>query len=364
MTDDNPHPVEVFAIAVAHAAGGTVRVFPCDQPAWVVVMPGPTVPVLIRDHGHTVSVSIRNTATFSQPIAEIHAAIPAIAASASAWAKAHAADVSLVELALDMMDTLSSEFGEHWKSSIPGTPDPSEIWLHGKDDASVGVFDQKVVVWVDGKMRASSVRNRYQLQSVREKVIAAVRDQHAAGVASSELGDEVFRMAGQLVAFLGLSRVAPQGTYRTGRRNGLECTVVWNNGGTDQELARLRGFHTKQGGRIEIEAGVEGPLGWKKSFGVLTAPDADEIAAAYIVELQTLTLDKLVESRRYLVLEDIGELKKGMQVRFNRFVDFDNHHNAYEFLDDHDNPYSVWGDYSSKRHGELAATYRYLREIS
>lgn len=57
---------------------------------------------------------------------------------------------------------------------------------------------------------------------------------------------------------------------------------------------------------------------------------------------------RLHSYENYEVLRDIGELKKGAIIKFIGFVDADNHHGIFVFVDADGRPVEVPGDYSHR----------------
>jgi len=359
-----------FVDAVAVAVGGEARVIPTDHgAAWAVVMPSGAMPVLIVDYGHLVRVSILKVVSWDwTPEQTPEVLLGELAVASKTWLAEHPDRVSLTELAVDLADHLGREFGNVWDVSIPGTVDPSEMWLHPphRGTAAVGIFDQRAVIWLGDKATTLSVRNRGLLPSVREKTVAAVERQIAHYERHVALSEQIRAAANTLCSALGWSTVAPQGRYAMVTRGDssyestIECRITWNNGGADFVVARLFGGDN----RVNLTAGVEGPLGWTGHIDrteELTQSLADQIAKAFIVELTTLTVDKIAVGHRYRVLETIQGLVKGALVTFVGLDDIDNHYGSFDFTDDTGDKVSVTGDFSSSG-GPLREAYRYLVE--
>ncbi len=360
---------QVVADAIAVAVGGTVRVVPTDySAARAVVFPQGGTPVLVVGYVRLVRVNV-STKSWHWVPGEPLDLVAAVAATATAWVTTNPERVSLIELSLDLADTLGQTFGDAWDISIPGTVDPSEMWLHGssRNAASVGVFNQRVVVWVDGKSRSTDVGSRGALPSVRSTVVAAVKAQHAFYQRNLVLSEQINAIAGALVSGLGQSSAAPQGSYRNATRGTtlhdsvVVSTIIWEYGGVSRNVAHV----TSDDGRVHIHAGLEGKLGWERTLDgtEVLAELVEHIAAAFMLELTTLTIDRLCVGQRYRVLESIGDLVAGTVVTFAYFDDIDNHYGRYEFTDESGKTVSVGGDFSTPRNSPLGETHRYLAEV-
>src|SRR5262245_4722683 len=135
-----------LAPELAARLGGTVRELPgaAEEPSsFAVALPDGRMPLLLRDFGHLTGISLEGVNAWHESAAPSTALVAEILAATETWSRAQPADeVTLVELALDLTATLAEAFSDRWTIDIPGTPDPSEMWLHGSDReaASVGVF--------------------------------------------------------------------------------------------------------------------------------------------------------------------------------------------------------------------------------
>lgn len=337
-----------LARAIAIAVDGDVRELPSADHvrAYGIVVDG-GMPALVRDFGHLLGVSVGKRAWHprkSEPalVAEIAGAIRP------------AERVTLPELALALADALSAALGERWGISIPGTPIPTEMWLHGAtfDAASVGVFASRAVVWLDTAQQVT-VADRAQLGDACARVVELVRAQHARYAANVERGERVraiaTALAERLAGDVGACTVAMSGRPT----HGSAMTATVNADG--RELVQLRA----DGDDVRAHAGVVGGDGWSGVIGDLDT-QLPAILDAIRRARTMLTLEQLVPGERYRVRQPIGQLVAGTIVTFVGFEDIDNHHGRYQFRDGSGAIVVVDGDFSTPRHSPLGETHRYL----
>ncbi len=151
-----------FADAVARAIGGRVHPLIGDSESEPVgvSLPDGRIVLLIRKFQGMFSIDLQRGEPARVPGGvEAEKAVADIAARTLAWGAEHPQTVTVLESAIYLTRVLTLAFGERWEISIPGTTDPSEMWLHGpnRDAAAVGVFGGRVVVWLGREHKESKV---------------------------------------------------------------------------------------------------------------------------------------------------------------------------------------------------------------
>ena len=341
------------ATAIAERVGGrAIEVPTAGRSEFIVTLADGRVPVLVREFAHTIGAYVAGGRSWTAKLDD--SAFGAIAAEANAWSTSRPADaLTLYELATATANALAKEFTEAWTVSFPGVDKPREAWLQGANAAaaSVGVFDRRIVVWVDRAAREKTFGGRNALDF--RDVFAAVRAQHTSYERNVEATKQVARAAYELAR--SLSAKLGQVTFLVAPdpRHDLVSTATLGCAGSHVEV-------TWKADAVWAHAGVSGKLGWD---GELDEHAYEAIASAILRAGKTLTLDKLRPNRRYRVREAFQELQRGTVVRFDGFNDIDNHHGRYEFIDDSGARVSVAGDFSVPESNEFSATYRYLEPI-
>lgn len=333
-----------------------------EQPgatAFVVVLADGSVPLLVREFGQVSWISLHWTRSWSSPGGKPSAAtLQEVVAATRAWAESGASKgVTLYEIALHVADRLSDALGERWTISFPGVADPREAWLHGLefDAAAVGVFPGRAMVWLGKNPREFEIGSRGELTTRGEGIVAAVREQLAAYRGNVAISEQIRHRAEDLASRLG-ERLGVVCRVEVGHRpthaQAIEAAIF----DASIELARVFG----RGKVVRIHAGLVGDEGWEGS-------DADgnfeAIVAAIEVARRTLTIERLVVGHDYRVIKSIGELRKGMIVRFVGFDDVDNHYGIYQFADSDGRTLGVPGDYSTPRNSPLGQAHRYLEPV-
>ena len=245
--------------------------------------------------------------------------------------------------------------------SLPGVPDPAECWLHpaNHDEASVGVFAGRAIVWLDGTARTVAYERREELDSALleiERGVVEQRTRYREHVGSSARVEELAR---RLATRLGdaLARdFDVRLEYRPSHSGAVRATIV--DASSRRAVVEVRASRS----RVFVRPG---PL--DHSGGEIDADAVDRgfaaIAEGVRRSLGTSSLGDLVPARAYRVREAIGGLRVADVVRFVRFDDIDNHYGAYVFVNAEGAELSVPGDFSSPQHHAFYLTGRYLEPI-
>jgi uncharacterized protein YqcC (DUF446 family) len=342
-----------LASAIATGVAGTVRELPSDgdkYPAFGVVLPDGRMPVLVRDFGHSFTISLGGRSWHPSPGEPDTDVIREAIAAIGSWSASPPGTLTLVELASEVAATLSAALGDRWTISIPGTPAPTEMQISGKG-VSVGVFDDRLVFGNEH----IPVGSRDELVAVRPRVIAAVRtkiEQHDRYEAQLRRGHALATdLAERLTARLGGTStiVSYSSTH----------SIRWKLDDNELEIVEV----TVGSDAIRAHAGLAGADGWKGTLDPIDDDKVSAIVAAIELERRTLTIYKLVTDQRYRVLQAIGDLEKGAIVRFSGFDDIDNHYGRYVFVDSGGNEVAVHGDFSTPKTSPLGETHRYLEPL-
>lgn len=345
-----------LADRIARRIDGTVRALPTETAnTWVVIRSDGHVPVLVREFGPAVSITVWRSGVWTRPDAGFdEATVQRIALAARVPGPSDARDVPTpYGLALALADTLRGAFGETWTASIPGIGEPAEVWLHPVpfEAASVGVFHGRVAVAVGGAVREIAVPHRGT--ELHAPVVDAVRAQHAHHLRHVALTDLLHRIAVQLADALS-EALGPCVVCTDARPDHVSpgrATI------TRRKAAVVRLF--VEASAVRAHAGAEGPAGWDGDPSD-TVTAVREIVAARARARSLLTGDKLVRGQRYRVIADFRELRAGDQVWFDRFEDIDNHYGRLVFRTADGREVEVAGDFSSPTHAPLADAYRTL----
>jgi hypothetical protein len=339
---------------------------------WVIELADGRVPLLVRDFGHAVGVCVDRTQAWLLAPGKLElqavkrkpsAAAPtptelrdAILMCASEWARTHApTHASLFEVLVRLRSCISEALGEDWIASVSGTQIPNEGWLHadGEDrhmQAAVGVFGDAVVI----EHHRIPIPARTELLEIVPEVLDRVRAQQAAYARNVALSNEIRTRAVDIARLLS-ARVAGPCRAQT-----WSSPTYW----TPIDMQLFDANHKQLGqvravdGEIVIEIGLPDDDGWRG-----TEPDLDAMVAAIELEQRSLTIESLIIGARYRVITDIGELRKGMIVRFVDLNELDNHYGVCVFEDETGQTRVVPGDYSDKRRSPLGPAYRYLEPV-
>lgn len=186
-----------LAAELAAQTGGSVHVLATD-PRWpsfgVAIAPAGGA-VLVRDHGHVISVSC---GTLSWQIRPADPLPQDLAAEAFGWADSNPTSTTLVDAALALVPFLEHETRDRWTVDIPGgEPVPSEMWLHGSDfdRASVGIFADAIRV---GMERSVPMPPSRHLAESCHAVLGFVREQSAAYDRNVTISRECERIASEM----------------------------------------------------------------------------------------------------------------------------------------------------------------------
>lgn len=363
--------IYALAASLARLVNGQVHVLPNDADSIPigVSLPGGSMPILLRDFGHTRSISLAGGGTFHPELGPAAAAIlPQVAASAQAWAAQFPDKVSLVEAAVALIAVLSQELGEPWSASIPGTPEPSEMWLHGKSRAaaSVGLFPGRAVLWMDGGSRSVSIGSRGALASAQSEIIAGVKAQQAAYASNQKLAERLRARAQELLRELSQRAPVPGASDWTCHDHGFTSHDHVESASIGYRLGRRRWEAAKvtaENGVISAHAGLFGDQGFRGSIESVPAA-IDGIVRALQLSLVTLTVDTLVVGKRYEVILGLQGLVQGDVVEYRGLNDIDNHYGEYDFQNQDGKQVSVGGDCSSREGNPLRHVHLHLRAFS
>lgn len=186
-----------LAAALAAQVGGVVHALRTDPrwPAFGVEIRPAGCAVLVRDHGHVLTISCGARSWHPTPNDPMP---PDLAAEARAWADSNPTVTTLADAARMLLPFLESETRDRWTLDIPGgQPIPSEMWLHGSDfdRASVGIFASAIRNGADRSVPMPPSRN---LVETCKAVLGFVRDQSAAYDRHVALTRECERMASEM----------------------------------------------------------------------------------------------------------------------------------------------------------------------
>ncbi len=359
----NAHTLaETFAVAL----GGATRELPSHSEgrAFAVVLPDGRAPVLVRRFvPGSLGAIVYGTRSWRLAATQSPAAVAAISVEVAGavrdWlASSSPAAPTLTEMALAALARLSSAFDERWTAAIPGTDDPSEMWLQGRnpDAARVGVFAGRFVI---PSREVIPIRHRGDLDLRAADLVAAVRAQHEAYRLRVSLSASVRSLADALASRLGAHlsrRCVASGRGGTSYESALSAHIVF-----EDDPRRTLATIEAHDGAVRVHAGVPGVGGWD---GHGTDADAmlEGVAAAVARAESTLTLDRLVPGSRYRVIGKLRGFARGEVVRFEGFDDIDNHYGEYIFVTDGGRSVTIGGDYSTPERSPLAEVYRVLEE--
>jgi hypothetical protein len=158
--------------------GGSKNILAADEwPVGAIAFGGQNL-LLVRDHGHSVTLSIPTDQSWSIRTRRDWTAIQAeISRAVSTYGAQHPAGVSIADVvvSLDPRD---------WRVSFPGTPVPAEAWLERQSFGKVGLFQEhahvRVVVWVGQQLRSRMVSAPGDLQALAGWLPSQLVDQRAA----------------------------------------------------------------------------------------------------------------------------------------------------------------------------------------
>jgi hypothetical protein len=146
-------PLPTFAAEVAHALGGTAHAL--GEAAAAIAL-GDEHPLLVRDHGWTLTLSLPTASSWPMRTPEEwRAAEPEIREALARRSPQPTISDAIVEFA----PVLAAATGSPWDVRFPGTPVPTEAWM-ANGGRSVGLLQQrttvKVVVWVGEMMHSKT----------------------------------------------------------------------------------------------------------------------------------------------------------------------------------------------------------------
>jgi hypothetical protein len=324
----------------------------------VVELPDGRVPVLVRDFGHTLSICVAEVEVCRSGRVSATTLREAITAARS-WIEASSPErVTLYELVLHLAGLLADALGQRWAVFFSGMPGaPNEARLDGPEfhAASVRVFGDRVLVPIHYG-REFAIGSRRDFAACDAAIVAAVREQLAAYEANVALSQRVRACADDLAA-------------RLGERMGIACRAEGRLYPTYERASEARilvdsrelvQVFVKGEDVVWLHAGLPGHDGWEGSGD---QAELEAIVAAIEREAETLMIEGLIPGHRYRVIQDLGELRAGMIVRFVGIDDIDNHYGIGEFTGPDGERLGVPGDYSTRRSSPLGPAYRYLVEL-
>jgi len=349
----------VLAEAIAVGSGALSRRIPSrDEGAtWAVVLADGRVPVVVQEYPRGAIRVFRFPGSSWNPTRDEHTKV---ALEASAYVKdwaARPADVPTVpEMALAVAEMLRADLGERFLVSIPGAPEATEMSVAPERSASahIGVFAGKLVAWPD----VVSIATRADLAGKRAEIVAAVRKQKERYEKNVVLAARVRALADALVRRLSerLGEPLRAWPYGAPSYDGVPSATIARGQKKAVEV-------TAADGVLHVHAGAPGALGFDADGDDVDSM-LEPIAAALSRERGVLTLDRLVEGRRYRVRESIQGLHAGATVTFTRYDDVDNHYGEYVFVDESGHEVKVVGDFSTPERSPLGETYRFLEEVA
>lgn len=369
--DRAPTRGERVASDLAQAVGGQVLRLPCEgrDAACLVQLVGGEVPVLVRDFFNgSVGLSVSGGQSWGWTQAQdLTTHRSEILAAIEAWAQAHPGQVTMWMCADRLVQALSSTYQVPFEARIPGTPNPNELWLHGPDpaEASVGVFTDRVVVWVEDEMHEVRAAGVSELQALETEVIRLVNQQLGLHTTNLELSAQVDVHCPALTQSLCeqlSSKEAPAFTWRrfgaSGHDGVADGVISWTDSRRrSQEVARL----SVRDGVLWVRAGLFGAQGVD---AVLRWPDdRDEIVSAVQTWMQALTPQRLKAGCHYRVLAAFSDFSPGDIVTYLGFDDIDNHCGCYEFQLQEGPTSRVCGDCSNPASNPLRRVHELLMAL-
>ncbi len=173
--------------------------------------------LLIRDHGHAISLSLPTgeKAWSWRTREELAAQLPELQQQVTAYRASFPNAMSMADVIVALTPVLAP-IGGPWRVKFPGTPVPSECWLESSDGRSVGLFQNqpsqfaqpsvRVVVWVGDQMKnhgASTPRSLSMLgpwigpmlaEQAKAQAAAAVEDQREKALPVPSVEDVLARL--------------------------------------------------------------------------------------------------------------------------------------------------------------------------
>lgn len=136
-----------------------------DYPSAAIAI-GDRHPILIRDHGWTLGLSLPLNKSWHLATEEDwQKIVPEVRAALAV--SAH--PISMADAVLAIAPVLERITGTAWVVSFPGTPVPQEAWFR-QESRSVGMFQEeaavRIVIWVDTDMRSQTVRDPTRLPAL------------------------------------------------------------------------------------------------------------------------------------------------------------------------------------------------------
>lgn len=352
----NAHAV---AESIAMTAGATTRVLPGtgSGDAAAVVLPDGRAPALVMSWspGYGRIVLAGGGAwnfTRHESLAEV---LSKVAAAIDGWQTSISARTvpTLCEIALAALDVVNETFEERWTVSIPGTPEPSELWLHPPDrpGGAVGVFAGRVNV---ASVDYVPFPTRGDLALHRDALVAAVKQQRARYERNLAQEASVLTLAEALATRL---------SSRLGRTCEVVCWGATSYEGTVAPFLRAKDdprrtlVWLRPGvDRIEVHGGAWGRAGWSTT-GTDVDAMIEPLAEAIERGADLFCVGRLKRGARYRVTRDFEGLKQGEIVTVEGLNDIDNHHGELVFTRQDGREIAIGGDFSSPEQGWVGELY-------
>lgn len=354
-----------MAEALAMHVGGTSRGLsdPQRRHTSVVVLPDGRVPYLLEcTHPGFIDITFAGGGAWHIHRWDDATALVAKAGAAlKGWLDTSPKTVpTLYEIALSVVDLLAATFEERWNVSVPGTPDPREMWLRGPNaaEAAVGVFAGRVNV---AFVETVPVATRGDLVLRRDAIVAAVREQKARHAKHAAISGTLRELASSLAA-------------RLSERLGVTFEVAcWRDASYESPVEprlmrrddphRTRVWVTARDGVVHVHGGLPGAAGWDA-----TGTDVDAMIDPLAVALEGMDehfrVDRRNEGRRFRVrrtknprFAEFEKLGEGEVVTFLGLDDIDNHYGELVFVRADGSEIRFGGDYSSPDDGWAAELY-------
>jgi hypothetical protein len=178
MTRTLPPLVEL-AQRIADEVSGTARMLGGGEYPSCAIALGDRHPLLIRDHGWTLTLSLPVEHSWSLATPEDWQKVAADVKRLASGSH----PVALSDAVLASSPVLARTTGATWDVSFPGTPVPREVWLR-HEKRSVGMFQEtdavRFVIWVGTSMRSKTVNEPGKLATLGDWLESEVAEQKVA----------------------------------------------------------------------------------------------------------------------------------------------------------------------------------------
>jgi hypothetical protein len=174
MTARDLPPVASFAEDVVNTLGGgevhALGAGDCSALALALAPAGGAHLVLVRDHGHSITLSLPDGPSWAlRTRAEWREAEPHVKEALDAQSARAAPAVTLADAVVELAPVLEGVTHARWRARVSGVPVPREMWLEDRQ-GRVGLFQEGravvVVVWIGSEMHAMAASVRAELAIV------------------------------------------------------------------------------------------------------------------------------------------------------------------------------------------------------